>query len=260
MTAAALLLALAVAVLVPGAPSCALTRLEAPPSSLPHRVAGVSWGALGLTITALVVLTGHPGFVVSGAVLVGLTVWFTVRGRRRREADRASADVAAAATTLSLLLKAGMIPSAALAEAGKDSAPLRRAAAVARLGGDAAGVLEEEAYSPGQSNLALVAAAWRVGERTGAPVAAVLERVAEQLREQRRVQGVVESELSSARVSGRMMACLPLVGIGLGAAVGADPWSFFTTQVLGEVVLTAAVVLCAAGMVVTERIASGGVA
>ena len=132
----------------------------------------------------------------------------------------AAEECARAARILASLLRAGQIPTAALREAAADCPVLEPAAAAAAIGADVPRTLEAAASRPGQDGMRSVAAAWRVSERSGAPVAECLARVAENLRRQRQLQAVVEAELAAARASGRIMAALPFLAAGLGFAAG----------------------------------------
>ncbi|WP_185975848.1 type II secretion system F family protein [Tessaracoccus rhinocerotis] len=196
------------------------------------------------------------GWVVAAGIVVALVAWLVRRQvleRRRRVARDAAAD---AAHTLALLLRAGQIPTAALAEAAADHPCLAPAAATVRLGGDVAEALLESAREPGGEALAQLAGAWRVGEASGAPVAKVVAQVTETVRREQQLADVVATELSAARTSGRIMATLPLLAIALGMAAGADPVTFLFRESAGQLLLVAGVALAASGVVWTERIAA----
>ena len=161
-----------------------------------------------------------------------------------------------AARVLSSLLKAGQIPSAALAEAAEDCPLLATAATAARLGGDVATELRTAAGRPGREGLALVAAAWQVSERSGAPVADVLATVAENLRRERQLGAVVETELSAARTSGHIMAALPFLALALGFAAGGNPVDFLLEGPIGQMLILVGVALTAVGVVWIDRLAA----
>lgn len=254
---AALLTALAVAVALGPPGRSRVRRLEdrAPVGRsrlrlVPVTVAGAA--LLAATLLGWRVL----GWAMAVAIVVGLVAWLVrahvLTGRRRRAGD----EVAEAAHTLALLLRAGQIPTVALSDAAADHPCLSRAAATARLGGDVAETLQEEAGTPGREALAQLAAAWRVGEASGAPVAKVVAQVTETVRRERQLAEVVATELSAARTSGRIMAALPLLAIALGMAAGADPVAFLFREPAGQVLLVAGLALAAAGVVWTERIAA----
>lgn len=256
---AALLLALSVAVAVGPPPSRSLRRLTPPPvrgHRRPRRAAVLVCIGVGLAMALLGVRVG--GWVAVCAI-VGMTALWLVRGARDdHHRNQRKATVARAARTLALLLQAGQVPTVALEDAASDCPVLAPAALTGRLGGDVSAALQESGRQPGAEGLMRVAAAWRVSERTGAPVAEVLSRVAENLRRERHLASVVMAELASARASGRIMAILPFVAVAVGSIVGANPLAFLFGSWLGEVVFIAGTLLAAAGVVWTERIARSG--
>jgi tight adherence protein B len=174
------------------------------------------------------------------------------RGRLHRAPRRpARGRVALAAAELAALLRAGATPAAAWShlvgppgpaaggpgtpgpttaaaqpDAGTDevTALLRRAAGAAARGGDVGQALTTGPCPPdAAAPLAALAAAWRVAERTGAPTADVLDRLAAGLRADAQVQDARDAALAAPRATARLLVALPLAGLALGAAVGADP-------------------------------------
>lgn len=67
------------------------------------------------------------------------------------------------------------------------------------------------------------AAAWRLAEATGAPVADLLDSVCATLRADRADRAAVEAVLAGPRATSRLLLALPLAGIGLGELIGASP-------------------------------------
>lgn len=67
-----------------------------------------------------------------------------------------------------------------------------------------------------------VAAVLEVSAASGAPTAATLERLAGLLREQAAQRRALEAVLAGPRATARLVALLPLVGLGFGAALGLD--------------------------------------
>lgn len=220
--------------------------------------AGRGWPAWALLVVSTVsvgLLAGHPGLVLAVAIGVGVVGWLLARTSADRRRHAVRKQVSTSATSLALLMRSGMIPTTALKEAATGSPCLEAAAAASRLGTDVSSALERSSTVPGQDGLRTIAAAWRVSGRTGAPIASVVGRVAETLREQEKIQGVLEAEMSAARISGRIMACLPLFGLALGTIMGADPLGFLFSHWTGEWLVLGGVVLSTVGIAWTERIA-----
>ncbi|MHA6512693.1 type II secretion system F family protein [Tessaracoccus sp. Z1128] len=260
MIPAVLTAALAAAMMMGPPPAGAESRL------IPSRVRRRGHPSVGWTVLALllpVVVAGVwgvrvTGWVVCVGVAAGTVAWVIAGRRRRRREASAAEDCAQAARALASLLRAGNIPHQALAEAATDFPVLASAASAARLGADVARELDRAASRPGLSGMRPVAAAWRLSERTGAPIAGVLSGVAETLRRQRQVEAVVETELAAARTSGHIMAALPLLAVGLGLVAGVNTPEFLLTEPLGQLLTVAGVLLTAAGVLWVEALARPG--
>jgi tight adherence protein B len=151
-------------------------------------------------------------------------------------------------------LRSGSLPMHALAAVADDAPSLRPAATAARHGGDVAAALGAAGERPGARALVDLAGAWNVADRAGAPLATVLDRVAVSVREDAEVDRDVQAEAAPARATGRMMAVLPLLGLSLGAGLGADPVRVLTGTLLGACCLAAGVALACAGMAWVDRI------
>ncbi|MFC8433726.1 type II secretion system F family protein [Streptomyces sp. NPDC057253] len=95
--------------------------------------------------------------------------------------------------------------------------------AAARFGGDVPGALAAAARRPGAEGLLGLAACWRVAVDQGAGLAAGLDRLEGALRAERDQRADLRAQLAGARSTAWMLAGLPVLGLGLGAALGADP-------------------------------------
>jgi tight adherence protein B len=104
---------------------------------------------------------------------------------------------------------------------------------------------------------AAVAAVWTVSEESGAPAAAVLDRVEQDLRTRERQRREVAAQLAGARSTAALLAVLPLLGIGLGAAMGARPLHVLFGTGRGQVALLVGAGLDALGLLWTARIVAG---
>ena len=213
-------------------------------------------GGTGLVAVAVVFGLRAAGWTLVVVIAAGTAAWVLRRAAAERVRRNRADETTRVTVGLAMLLRAGQIPTAALAETATDCDALAPVAAVATLGGDVPAALQEVSETPGREGLARVAGAWRVAERTGAPVASVLLQVAEGLRAERELAGVVEAELAMARGSARIMAFLPLGALLLGSFVGADPLGFLLGNPLGLVLALAGVGLAAAGVVWTEKLAA----
>lgn len=204
------------------------------------------------------VIGGTPVAVVGlAAVIVAMTTVRVVQLRRRAaRARRATGDVSRACALLASELDLGKIPAMALVAAADDCPVLAPAAAIAGIGGDPVSVWHRQSEQPGQAGLTVLARAWQVAIDTGAPLGPSLDTVAAALRADEEVEGLVLGELAAPRMTGVLLAFLPVVGVVLGYLIGGDPVAFLTGEPAGWACLLGGCALAAAGVLWTERLAS----
>ena len=190
------------------------------------------------------------------ALLTGTIVLLVRRSARRRHAAANRRAVVQACTVLAAQLRIGQVPLTAVRSAAEDCSVLRPAVATADLGGDVAATWRGQAARPGQSGLAELARGWQLSERTGAPMAQTLEDVAAALVEDENLGLVINSEAAGPRASGKIMAALPLVGIGLGYLIGGEPMAFLLGSGYGWACLLLGTGLACAGVLWMEQVAN----
>ena len=223
----------------------------------PRRVATL-WRPAGFAVAGLLVAGVVVGPLTWFAAIAAVTltaawaVWSRVVAKR---AVRAGEEVVRAASLLGSLLGFGHIPAVAIELAAEECPVLAPVVVATHLGGDPWEVLETLAARPGQSGLAAIARAGRVSVVSGAPMAASLQRVRESLEEEAETAAVVAAELSGPRATGQMLAVLPLVGLGIAFAIGADPMGFFSGGWPGRACLVVGVGLACLGVVWTDVLA-----
>lgn len=261
MTAAALVLALAV-LIAPVSPRRRMAALRGRPSG-PRRLRPV-WG-LAAAAVAMALLA--PAGVAVAGVIVGGTLAIRRRGRgarRRRSAE--SAALQAALDVLAGELRAGAHPVAAFgvaaAEADEAVAPaLRAVAARARLGADvAAGLHSVAARSSLPGHWDRVAVSWRLAQTHGLAIATLMRAAQRDVAERQRFSARVNAGMAGARTTATMLACLPVLGIGLGQLIGAEPVRFLLSGGPGGWLLVIGVSLGCAGLLWSDQITAGVVA
>lgn len=212
--------------LQPRGPRLAFHRPAVPSARAGMAVAAIgggtalgAWAWLGCGVSVPVLPT------IAGA-LAGTTAAATV-GRAAADRARRSADAALAEAVGSLAaeLRAGQQPAEALASVAGPAARHRAVVAV-----------------------------WSVSERSGAPAAAVLDRVEQDLRARQDQRRELTAALAGPRSTGTLLAGLPLLGIALGAGMGAHPITVLLGQPRGQVALVVGVALEALGVHWTSRI------
>ncbi|GAB3920395.1 hypothetical protein GCM10011575_44480 [Microlunatus endophyticus] len=200
---------------------------------------------------------GAQGFwLCAPAVIIAATVARLVRaGVRRARAAAARQQVAQACSVLATQVRIGQPPLVAIRSAAEDCPVLRPAVAIVELGGDPTAAWCGTAKSPGHEGLAELARVWQVANRTGADLADALDRAADGLFDDDAVALVVASEAAGPRASGKIMAVLPVAGLGIGYAIGGDPLQFLTSSPYGWGCLVAGTVLACGGVLWMERVA-----
>ena len=216
------------------------------------------FGLVGLMVVATAALIGGPAAAaVCFAVLIalGAAARLLALGRRTRHEHAIRAEVAQACSVIANQVRVGRIPAEALTLAAADAPALAVSARVHRNGGDVVAALLGQAEQPGCAGLRDLARAWQVGTRTGAPMAELLDQVAHALRSDQSVERTVAAELAGPRATGRVMAALPLCGIGLGYLLGGDPVGFLVGGPIGWACLVLGASLAACGVLWIERLA-----
>lgn len=180
----------------------------------------------------LLALGGLPTFgpevlLVPLALLGAERVARVRRARAAREQERQQAGEACA--VLAAELRAGRSAAEALTAAadvatGAVRLALLAASSSAGLGGDVpAALLGKASASAAPELLAGLGACWQVCAGTGSGLAMAVDRLEEGLRAEQGQRLAVAAELAGPRATAGLLACLPLAGIGLAAALGARP-------------------------------------
>jgi len=98
--------------------------------------------------------------------------------------------------------------------------------------------------------------AFRIAEAAGVPLADTLAGVDRDLEARAELGYAVTGAVAGARASAALLAGLPLLGLLLGAAMGAHPLGFLLGSATGRLVCCAGVLLDAGGVVWTQRLAA----
>jgi tight adherence protein B len=199
--------------------------------------------------------------VVAAVAMVPLRRWRHHR-RQTAQARRRAAAVIELCTGLAAELRAGATPDQALGSvtarttslrAGLGAEPTARLAA-GRYGADVPAALRIVAESPGGQGAAAVAACWEVTAESGTGLAAGLDQLTDALRAEQALTEEIAGELAGPRTTIAVLAALPLIGLLLGAALGAKPVQVLLHRPIGLGCLAMGVLLEAAGLAWTARI------
>jgi tight adherence protein B len=224
------------------------------------RRTGAEWWApvAGLVIA---VLGASVLPVLAGAAAVPVLRRVRRASAENRACQRRGDAVVALCSAVAGEVRAGRQPGEALSRAARDSGGLGDAEAVvlaaARFGGDVPGALADAARQPGADGLLGLAACWRVAVDRGAGLAAGLDRLEGALRAERDQRADLRAQLAGARSTAVMLAGLPVLGLLLGTALGADPLHVVLHSTAGLGCLFVGAVLEGAGLWWALRIVRG---
>lgn len=190
------------------------------------------------------------------AGLTGLTAAVLTRCRqqlsREREASTEQGRLAELVSALAAEHAAGASLGSALLLVAEDAGvwqpALSRAGRLAATGGEPAVALG------GQARLVPLAVGLALAARTGAAVAEVLARVQADLRAEQGSRRAVAEAVAGPRSSAALLGVLPLIGLAMGAALGARPLHVLTRTPAGLAALTVGVLLELAGLLWTLRL------
>ena len=244
-------------------------------------VASRSWAVrrCGLLLLALAAgigaLLAGPGGSLAAAMVAATATARWRAGRDCRAAASAATGLSDALGVLVAELRAGAHPGDAVraaAETHTDRPPtmltdvptdviraLFAVAAAAKLGGDVPAVLRGAGPEPLRPWLGRLADAWSLADRYGIALADLLEAVRCDTEHRVRFAAEVQARLAGPRATASMLAGLPLLGLALGHAVGADPLRVLCETPVGQVLLVIGTGLACAGMQWSARLVSGAV-
>jgi tight adherence protein B len=258
MTTAALSLALALLV----APYRSRRRLEGLALRAPirGRVRLVAGGWVVAVVAVIAGLVAPIGAVVA-ATIVGATV--LLRRSQSGARQRRGAESTALQSALDVLvgeLRVGAHPVAAFdiaaAEiAGPVADSLRAVSARARLGADVGEGLRcvaRESSVP--AHWERLAVCWQLAETYGLAIGTLMHTAQRDIVERERFSTRAEAGMAGARTTAAVLAGLPVLGIGLGQLIGADPLTFLFSGGAGGWLLVIGVALACAGLLWTDRI------
>jgi tight adherence protein B len=151
-------------------------------------------------------------------------------------------------------LRSGQPTLRALERVAEEWSDLSSVASAARMGADVPHAFRTLALLPGAAALTELAAAWQVSVRSGAGLAGVLERMSETMRDQDDIAREVAAAVAPARATAQLLGVLPVVGLGLGTALGGDPLQILLGTPVGTVLLVLGASLSLVGLLWVEHL------
>ncbi|SFT88923.1 tight adherence protein B [Actinopolyspora lacussalsi subsp. righensis] len=242
-----------------------LALLRGPAGSAPRSWPRPVVPVLGLG--CVVLLVSFADVTVTLVVVLLVSIGERHRRWRARSARRLRVLEALVAGLRVLVgeLEVGTHPGAAAESAAADSTTevsgfFADLATTVRLGG-----LPEREFGTGSlptevhRDAARIARRWRLAERYGIPLARLLETARTDLEHRLRAERDVGAKLAGARATAAVLIALPVLGLALGQASGADALGVLTTDPLGHVLLLSGTGLLCVGVLWVQRLTGSGV-
>jgi tight adherence protein B len=209
-------------------------------------------------LLSLICRSSMPLWVLPPTVLV--LGYRRVKRRRWADYDAQREAVAGLCTALRAELEAGLQPKAAFMSAVWSRSELRDMAEQATVPNpafDPVRFLSAQAAVPGRRALRALAACWHAADRHGVRLTEAVAGIEEGLRAESARARAVAVELAGIRATILLLAALPILGIALGLALGADPFDMLLHHTPGQLCLIFGVGLDLCGLLWTDRLVEG---
>ena len=219
---------------------------------------------LGLVAFAIVLIPGKgtlpalPLGVLAGAAGYMLPAFY-VRMRITRQIQKFNDQLEGMLTMVSSSLRAGFGLLQALDLAAEQLQPpmsteLHRLLRDTRMGASIEEALEHLRERVASYDLDVVITAILIQRSVGSNLSEVLDQVAHTIRERVRIAGEINTLTAQKRLSGWVIGLMPMAFVILMLAINFDYMSLLFTDPAGRLLLTLAVVLDIAGILVIRRI------
>jgi tight adherence protein B len=99
-----------------------------------------------------------------------------------------------------------------------------------------------------------LAVCWQLAQDHGLAIATLMQTAQRDIVERGRFSAKVDAGMTGARTTAAVLAGLPLLGVGLGQLIGADPVAFLLSGGLGGWLLVVGVALACIGLLWSDHI------
>ena len=235
-------------------PSARLPRSSPDRTGIRSALGAIWW--LAPALACMFILGAHAALAAVFVVRTGLS---SLRRRRNRLAEAAGgAGIARLTEALCGELSSGAAPIDALDTAARDTTGDFRTSAVAwatrvKIGTGRTDAITDAPRSVTRAFQGL-SAAWRLSEHHGVPLSDLADGLREDAVGRHAHRSSVSASLAGPRATMMILAALPLLGIGMGQALGATPVSFLLSGGLGGWVLLVGTGLACAGVLWSQQI------
>lgn len=261
--------------MVPVLCAAAVAVLWWPESRAEHRLTGMRptvrqlrtphwrW-SIPILIIALATAFGVE-VAVAATLLGAVLLWRDNRRRRRLATEQADADLLTALSIMIAEMSVGALAAHACAAAATELARTSPDSAVSQglssLAGRAAlgGQVSVSGLATGHGGAGTavwerIGTAWHLSDRHGLPMADLLVAVRTDVLAQNAFDARTRAGLAGPRATASVLAGLPVLGIALGQATGANPIGVLTGGGLGGILLIVGTALVVAGLCWSDRI------
>jgi tight adherence protein B len=230
---------------------------------VPPAVVAGRWviGLIGLA-GSVIWAAGGPAVAASAVLWLGTSAGLTRGELRRRRVQADLVGLLAAVRTLAREVRSGAQPLAAVsavaaAHRGSSGLVLEHLATV--VGTDRGGGTPPptDGSDPASEISGRLAAGWALSARYGVPWVGLLDALATDLADRVRAASSRAAQVSGPRVSGYVLASMPVLGLVLGVGMGADPVGILLGTGAGHLMLLAGSTLTCAGLCWTATIVHG---
>jgi tight adherence protein B len=200
-----------------------------------------------------------------GVVVAAAIVMATLEALRRRRVvrRRRAAEAVALQGALEVLvgeLRVGAHPVTAFEAAANEidgvvATSMRTVAARARMGADvAAGLRSVARGSSLYMHWERLAVCWQLAHAHGLAIATLMHTAQRDIVTRERFSAQVTAGMAGARTTAVVLVALPVLGIGLGQMIGAEPLRFLLSTGAGQWLLAVGVALSCIGLAWSNRI------
>lgn len=206
---------------------------------------------------AVAALWRGPAVGAAAAVATAVGLFGAAGAARRGQARARDRDLSAALRLLRAELDVGSSGPVALRTAASAAGVHRPAfEACARAVADGDDAAAAVSGMGAGRELIQIAQVWQLATTLGVPIAGALARVDDDVQARTAQRRAVAAALAGPRSSAALLAGLPVLGVVLGAGMGARPLSVLFDSAAGRLLLCLGVLLDAAGVAWTARLIS----
>lgn len=229
-----------------------LTRVHSASRNFQHP-AWIPAAVAGVTLAAFVL--DRAGIVLAGALAAATTV----HALKTRADDRAAATRSRAAAEYIGHVAESVGAGATFADAARRAAARLPDDVSPQIQRDAAHIAAAAATGGAAPTLATaelqrVASLWALSVSRGIPIAGLLTTARDEIDHAIRHRAATDAALAGPKTTAAVLSLLPLAGVAMGSAMGANPIGFLTRSGIGSVLLVVGTALVCAGVVVSQEI------